>query len=217
MLHKLCFRFSLFSLYNSRFNHDEKSDMAIKKTKGELTRERLLKCSAYEFARKGFHATKISDIVKLSNVTQPVFYSYFKTKEEAYLTLQKEFDVRLEELVVSMIIEATLPKENVLDDVTQSLKLFLTFFYENHDLTIISLFQSPHDTENREKLKKWIARNMVLEQKRGFYSELISINSMASCYLGVLIQTFLERHDEENFDIICRERATFICKGLTTF
>lgn len=191
--------------------------MAIKKTKGELTRERLLKCAAHEFSRKGFHATKISDIVKLSSVSQPVFYSYFKTKDEAYLTLQKEFDERLEELVFSMIIEATLPKENVLDDVTESLRLFLNFFNENHDLTIISLFQAPHDIENREKLKKWIARNMVIEQKRGFYSELISINSMASCYLGVLIQTFLERHDEETLDMICKERATFICKGLTTF
>lgn len=191
--------------------------MALKKTKGELTRERLLTCAAKEFARQGFHATKISDIVKLSGVTQPVFYSYFKTKDEAYLTLLKEFDERLEELVVSMIIEASLPKENVLDDVTQSLKLFLQFFYENFDLTSISLFQAPHDMENREKLKKWIARNMVIEQKRGFYSDIISINSMASCYLGVLIQTFLEKNEEENLDSVCRERATFICKGLTTF
>lgn len=192
-------------------------DIALKKTKGELTRERLLYCAAQEFARQGFHATKISDIVKLSGVTQPVFYSYFKTKDEAYFTLLKEFDERLEELVVSMIIEASLPKENVLDDVTQSLKLFLQFFYENFELTSISLFQAPHDIENREKLKKWIARNMVIEQKRGFYSDIISINSMASCYLGVLIQTFLEKHEEENLDNICRERATFICKGLTTF
>ncbi|WP_336282300.1 TetR/AcrR family transcriptional regulator [Cronobacter dublinensis] len=187
-----------------------------KKTKGELTRERLLACAAHEFAKQGFHAAKISDIVKLSGVTQPVFYSYFKTKDQAYESLINEFHERLEELVVSMMIEASLPKENVLEDVTQSLKTFLKFFYENYDLTMISLFQSPHDAENRDNLKKWIARNMVIEQMRGFYTDIIPINSMASCYLGVLIQTFLERPDEADLDNICKERATFICKGLTT-
>ncbi|WP_312463935.1 MULTISPECIES: TetR/AcrR family transcriptional regulator [Pantoea] len=186
-----------------------------KKTKGEATRERLLNVAAAEFASHGFYATKISGIVKLSGVTQPVFYSYFKSKEDAWETLVKEFDHRLEDLVVSMVIEATRPKEDVIASISESIKRFLLFFNQYHHLTMINLFQPPQDVENRNKLKRWIARNMVIEQERGFYSDDISVDAMASCYLGVLIQTFLEHPDHERMDDISRERAVFLAKGLT--
>ncbi|NUU64841.1 TetR/AcrR family transcriptional regulator [Enterobacteriaceae bacterium BIT-l23] len=185
-----------------------------KKTKGEITRERLLSMAANEFATHGFHATKISNIVKKSGVTQPVFYSYFKSKEEIYDCLMSEFDNQLEELVVSMLIEASLPKDNVVDNISHSLYQFLTFFYAHYDLTIISLFHPPHDKVNRAKLKKWIARNMVIEQKRGFYSRIIPVETMASCYLGVLIQTFTENSITEDLAAVSRERALFLCHGL---
>ena len=183
--------------------------------KGEKTRERLLAVSATLFAEKQFHGTRISDIVKAAGVTQPSFYSYFQSKEEIYSLLIDKFDRELEELVASMLIDASLPTENVLENVSASFLRYLEFFHRNRELTMISLFQQPQDRETRAKLKRWIARNMQIEQQRGFFSADIPVEIMADCYLGVLLQTMLIAADAKELQQISDERGRFIYGGLT--
>lgn len=183
--------------------------------KGEMTRERLLDASVKLFAEKQFHGTRISDIVKAAGVTQPSFYSYFQSKEELYSLLIAQFDEELEELVASMLIDASLPRENVLENITTSFRRYLDFFLRNKELTMINLFQQPQEAETRKKLQRWIARNMQIEQKRGFFSQTIPVDVMAGCYLGVLLQTLLMAPQENELDQISIERGRFLYGGLT--
>jgi len=58
-----------------------------------LSRERrslLMRIALKHFAGKGYHATKISDIVGEAGVAQGTFYWYFKSKEEVALEIIKE-------------------------------------------------------------------------------------------------------------------------------
>lgn len=186
-----------------------------RETKGERTRERLLHVAAELFAEHSYHGTRISDIVKAAGVTQPSFYSYFSTKEAICQELVSRFDAELEELVVSMLIDASLPKEDVRDNITQSFRRYLEFFTSHRHLTRISLFQQPQGEATRNNLLKWISRNMRLEQERGFFSNDISTSVLAACYLGVLIQTLLEDPPEAALATIAEERGKFLYGGLT--
>ncbi|MDH1612580.1 TetR/AcrR family transcriptional regulator [Klebsiella aerogenes] len=180
-----------------------------------MTRERLLDASVKLFAEKQFHGTRISDIVKAAGVTQPSFYSYFQSKEEIYRLLIAQFDEELEELVASMLIDASLPRENVLENITTSFRRYLDFFLRNKELTMINLFQQPQEAETRKKLQRWIARNMQIEQQRGFFSQTIPVDVMSGCYLGVLLQTLLMAPQEHELDKISAERGRFLYGGLT--
>ncbi|CAM5564813.1 TetR family transcriptional regulator OS=Lysinibacillus sphaericus OX=1421 GN=LS41612_19690 PE=4 SV=1 [Lysinibacillus sphaericus] len=57
------------------------------------------------FAERGYHATKISDIVKAADVTQPTFYLYFKSKESLYEDLNIQFQLGFYEIMDNNISE----------------------------------------------------------------------------------------------------------------
>jgi len=58
---------------------------------GEQSKQLLLEKAIELFSDKGYHHTKISDIVKAANVTQPTFYLYFKSKDALYNDLNAQF------------------------------------------------------------------------------------------------------------------------------
>ena len=58
---------------------------------GERSKQLLLKKAIELFSTHGYHQTKISDIVKAANVTQPTFYLYFQSKESLFNDLNEQF------------------------------------------------------------------------------------------------------------------------------
>lgn len=56
----------------------------------ESVRERLLRAAAELFARKGYAATSVHEIVAACGVTKPVLYYYFGSKEGLFLQLMGE-------------------------------------------------------------------------------------------------------------------------------
>ncbi|MCU0578542.1 MAG: TetR/AcrR family transcriptional regulator [Desulfobacterota bacterium] len=62
-------------------------------------RERLLNKAARLFARKGYAATTVREIVAEAGVTKPVLYYYFRSKEGIYSELLQEALKRFEALL----------------------------------------------------------------------------------------------------------------------
>jgi AcrR family transcriptional regulator len=58
-------------------------------------RERLVASAAEVFARDGFHASRVSDIVSGADVAQGTFYLYFESKEAIFVQLVERFFARL--------------------------------------------------------------------------------------------------------------------------
>lgn len=52
--------------------------------------EAIIKAAAKIFARKGFHRTKVSDIVKQAGIARGTFYIYYKSKTELFEKLLDE-------------------------------------------------------------------------------------------------------------------------------
>jgi TetR/AcrR family fatty acid metabolism transcriptional regulator len=73
--------------------------------RGGDKRERILDAAVRVFARKGFHATRVSEVAKAAGVADGTIYLYFKSKDELLVSL---FEDRVERLLSFMKEE--LPK-----------------------------------------------------------------------------------------------------------
>jgi len=58
-----------------------------KTRRGALTRARLVEAAAAVFADYGYHAARISDMVRLAGISQGNFYRHFQSKDEILLAV----------------------------------------------------------------------------------------------------------------------------------
>lgn len=125
---------------------------------GERSKRLLLEKAIELFSERGYHQTKISDIVTAANLTQPTFYLYFQSKESIYKDLITQFkDTFLE------IIERDLVWNDnsyqCIKDIQKCMANLFSYFLENPKLTVIGFYRS----EEAKDLKDTFAK--ILEQK----------------------------------------------------
>lgn len=77
--------------------------------KSEATRERILFATAKVLSRKGYSATRLSDIAATANLRAPAVYYYFASRHDLISEVMAAGQARLREYVVS-VLEA-LPAE----------------------------------------------------------------------------------------------------------
>jgi TetR/AcrR family fatty acid metabolism transcriptional regulator len=68
-------------------------------------RERILEAAVRVFARKGFHATRVSEVAKAAGVADGAIYLYFESKDRLLISL---FEHRVERLLT--YLETELPR-----------------------------------------------------------------------------------------------------------
>ncbi|MCC3746501.1 TetR/AcrR family transcriptional regulator [Rouxiella badensis] len=183
-------------------------------SKGERTHANLRRHAAAEFARLGYHNTKVSDIVKATGVSQPTFYCYFESKEMAYEDLMTEFRSRLETLTLTFLIEGEAHAEEVFDRVALSFQQLLDFLAEDPDLTQIGFFQPPGCTATKAGLAELIGQNIAKEQKNGLYRKDISATQMGQCFVGMLDQMARIPGDAQKRKELSLGCATLLCEDI---
>jgi AcrR family transcriptional regulator len=72
------------------------------RSRGRNTRRKLLDAGADAFATKGYHGTRVDDIVKLAATSHGTFYLYFANKEELFSALAEEVSSAMQELADSL-------------------------------------------------------------------------------------------------------------------
>jgi AcrR family transcriptional regulator len=72
------------------------------RARGKLTMRKLLDAGAQVFAAKGYHATRVDDIVKLARTSHGTFYLYFSNKEDLFRALATEVADEMNVLAVSL-------------------------------------------------------------------------------------------------------------------
>jgi len=72
------------------------------RARGRHTRRKLLDAGAQVFATKGYHATRVDDIVKLAHASHGTFYLYFSNKEELFRALAEEVASEMHELAATL-------------------------------------------------------------------------------------------------------------------
>jgi AcrR family transcriptional regulator len=170
-------------------------------TKGEKTHQRLRTIAASEFAQRGFHDTKVSDIVHASGLSQPTFYNYFESKEAAYEELVGEFRKRLEALTKTLLIETSMSQQALLESVSGSFQKFLDFLAQDADLTHIGL-------------ASLIASNIAKEQAIGLFRADISSEQIGKCFVGMIDQMARDPATPQERAAIARGCALLFCDGM---
>lgn len=69
---------------------------AAKARRGTDKRERILRAAIKVFARKGFYATRVSEIAKAAGVADGTIYLYFKNKDDVLVSI---FEDRITKLI----------------------------------------------------------------------------------------------------------------------
>lgn len=75
---------------------------AERPTRGGDKRQRILDAAVRVFAKKGFYATRVSEVAKAAGVADGTIYLYFKSKEELLVSL---FEDRVERLLAFLQTE----------------------------------------------------------------------------------------------------------------
>ncbi len=69
----------------------------------EAARGKILRAAEKVFARKGYNAASVDDIVKESGLSKGALYGYFDSKEELFLALRRHnIGVRVDQVIAAM-------------------------------------------------------------------------------------------------------------------
>ena len=92
---------------------------------GSKVRERLLEVGVEFFARKGYAATNVREIVEAAGVTKPVLYYYFGSKEGLYLEILRQSLAMYQSEVEAALAEGGTATERLFRVTDRVLKLIL--------------------------------------------------------------------------------------------
>lgn len=178
----------------------------------EATRARLRAAAIAVFARKGFHATKVSDIVAEAGVSQPTFYLHHASKDAAFEALVGDFRDRLLEAARRCLIFSGIAASEVPADVRDSFGRYFAVMAADPALTEIGFYQPPGSTETRARLIAQSVENMRQEQAAGILRADIPLRAQAQLVVGLLDQMGRLTPDEVPAAAgIC---ATLFCSAL---
>ncbi len=102
------------------------------------TRERILEAAVSVFATKGYHDTKVDDIVAESNTSKGSFYFYFPSKQDIFLALVDTFA----DLLENRLIERVRAETSGVARVDLALRVCLETFGQYRGLAKIALVQA---------------------------------------------------------------------------
>lgn len=140
---------------------------------GEKSKQLLLEKAIELFSAKGYHQTKISDIVKAANLTQPTFYLYFQSKSALFNDLNKQFQHEIQEIFSNHISQ---------NNAEENLRHIFAYFFENPELTKIGLYESEQATQVKDLMLKEIIT--TLKQKPIGKSQDVDVTILAESLLG---------------------------------
>jgi TetR/AcrR family fatty acid metabolism transcriptional regulator len=161
--------------------------MATTRTqRGEESRSRLLSAAAAAFARLGYHATKVSDIVAAAGLSQAAFYLYFPSKEAIFTELVGTFRARLQVLADAGKLVTNLAPEAVPDQVRASALALLRLLMADANLTRVALFQAPDGEAIREGIAALVRSNLQANQAAGIVRSDLDATVGAEAIVGLL-------------------------------
>jgi TetR/AcrR family transcriptional regulator, fatty acid metabolism regulator protein len=102
------------------------------------TRTRILEAAVKVFATKGYHDTKVDDIVSESDTSKGSFYFYFPSKQDIFLALSDTFA----DLLESKITQAMDKESHGMRQMDAALRAALGLFSQYRGLAKIALVQA---------------------------------------------------------------------------
>ena len=102
------------------------------------TRDRILEAAVKVFASKGYHDTKVDDIVKDSQTSKGAFYFYFPSKQDIFLALVDTFA----DLLESRLRDRLIAEPSGTTRIVAAVRVCLETFGQYRSLAKIALVQA---------------------------------------------------------------------------
>jgi len=145
----------------------------------KVSREKILSAALELFAKKGFHATSISQIAKKAKISKGLMYNYFKSKDRLLDELIQNGFAGLEGLGYH-ITKSTSPEDQLKDYVSAILdNLYSNFTYWQ---LYLALFMHP-DVQKRFEKKMKIFREEFINQFAKLFRKLGAKNPKLEAFL----------------------------------
>lgn len=147
---------------------------------GERSKQLLLEKAMELFSTYGYHQTKISDIVKSANLTQPTFYLYFQSKEALFNDINEQFQEKL----LSIMNNNAFNEQHRMLDISIVFKQILinlfAYFMENPKLTKIGFYESEQALHIKNQLVQQFTQ--LLDNQRSRFG--VEVSTLAQSLLG---------------------------------
>jgi AcrR family transcriptional regulator len=100
------------------------------RVQGKRTLRKLLEAAIVVFDERGYHATRVDDIVKVAKTSHGTFYLYFASKEDLFLALIADVTEEMRELAQSL--PAIMPSKSGYDELRGWLARFYDLYEHYH-------------------------------------------------------------------------------------
>lgn len=142
---------------------------------GEKSKQLLLEKAIELFSINGYHQTKISDIVKAANLTQPTFYLYFQSKGALFNDLNVQFQNEIQEIFSNTRNEQS-TEVNLIN--------IFSYFVENPKLTRIGFYEAEQAVEVKGLLLNEIKTSLQQQQEDYEMLQNVNVHVVAESLLG---------------------------------
>jgi AcrR family transcriptional regulator len=172
-------------------------------TMREHRRRAVLDASLRIFGEKGYHATRISDLIEAAGIARGTFYLYFESKNAIFHELLDELLERIRAAVIGVDTSPDAPP--IRDQLLEIVGRVLATFQAHPQLTRLVLRSAPGLDEEVDRklaafygrLHTWLADSLKEAQGLGFVrTDQLDVDVVAWCVLGAVKQ-LVERAVEE--------------------
>jgi AcrR family transcriptional regulator len=190
----------------------------------DARRQQLITAAATVFAKRGYRAAGVTDIVTTAGVARGTFYLYFESKAQVFLAIADDFYDRLE-----LAIEGGSAPPPSADSGRSSLRAsfyrWFEFFHQHRQAAVVILKEAPAIdprfdrgiAELRQTAYTHFAGRVRRFQQLGLVRASLSPDIVAHLQVGMfeeLVKAFVLNADHPDIDGLADQMADFEWNGV---
>jgi len=196
---------------------------ALRSLRAGDKRERILSAAVRVFAKKGFHATRVSEVAKAAGVADGTIYLYFKSKDELLVSL---FESRVERLLAFLHTELP-PTVGAAAKLRRIIELQLGLLEGERDLAevvtvilrqstkLMKEYAAPKFTAYLDAIARVVADGQASGELRGDVSPHLAARAIFGALDGITMTWALGKADRGGLVRASGQLAELVLRGLS--
>lgn len=192
----------------------------------EKRREELLKAATRVFAKLGYRAASISDIIAAAGAARGTFYLYFRSKQDILFAVINDLREQQKAFIAQLSVQESLATHaNAREQARQGFLAWLRFYDQRRDALKILLREAnlidakleQKRAEVRRSVVEYLSKRIRRRQGLGLYQRNISPEIASHCLIGILDEislTYLQNGRRPNLQRLADQCVSFELDGL---
>lgn len=192
----------------------------------EKRREELLKAATRVFAKLGYRAASISDIIAGAGAARGTFYLYFRSKQDILFAVINDLREQQKAFIAQLSVQESLATHaNAREQARQGFLAWLRFYDQRRDALKILLREAnlidakleQKRAEVRRSVVEYLSKRIRRRQGLGLYQRNISPEIASHCLIGILDEislTYLQNGRRPNLQRLADQCVSFELDGL---